>query len=112
MVKVPEGKNSAALTKAQKKERTESHPFAVPFLWLGTHKTQKNFIYIPIAGLIITIALGLIFKHEKPAPWDFFGSWAIIGFVAYSAVVFSAEPLFKLLSRPEDYYGKEEMRDD
>jgi len=45
-------------------------------------------------------------KH--PAPWDFGFSWAVIGFVAYSVVVLSAEPLFRLLARGEDYYAEGE----
>ena len=96
---------SADLTEAEIKERSESHPLSVPYLWLGRKSVQDNFIFIPLAGLIITIALGLIFPPKHAAPWDFFASWALIGFVAYSFVVLSAEPLFKLLSRPEDYYG-------
>jgi hypothetical protein len=34
------------------------------------------------------------------------GSWAIFGFLAYSLIVFAANPLFRLLGRPEDYYGE------
>ncbi len=96
---------SIELSEAEIKERSESHPLSVPFLWLGRKSVQDNFIYIPLAGLIITIALGLVFPPKHAAPWDFFASWAVIGFVAYSFVVLSAEPLFKFLSRPEDYYG-------
>jgi len=96
---------AADLTAAEIKERSESHPLSVPFLWLGRKSVQDNFIFIPLAGLIITIALGLVFPPKHAAPWDFFASWALIGFCAYSFVVLSAEPLFKLLSRPEDYYG-------
>lgn len=80
------------------------HPFAVPFLWLGNPKFERNFIWFPVVGLLITIGLGFVYHHKHPAPWDFFGSWAVIGFLAYSFVVLSAEPLFKLLARPEDYY--------
>ncbi len=88
------------------KERVEAHPMAVPFLWLGRKSVQDNFIFLPLIGLIITIVLGLVFPPEHEAPWDFFASWAVIGFCAYSAVVFSAEPLFKLLARDENYYGE------
>ena len=88
------------------KERAEAHPLAVPFLWLGKKSVQDNFIYVPLAGLIITIALGLVYPLKHKSPWDFFGSWAVIGFCAYSIVVLSANPLFKLLARKEDYYGE------
>lgn len=83
---------------------SQIHPAAVPFLWLGRPSFQRNFIWIPVTGLLITIVLGFVYHHKHPAPWDFFASWAVIGFLAYSFVVLSAEPLFRLLSRPEDYY--------
>ncbi len=84
------------------------HPFARPFLWLGDQKVIDSFIWIPILGLAITIMGAFIYPfdpHHK-AQWDFFASWAIIGFVAYSFVVLSAYPLFRWLARPEDYYGE------
>jgi len=102
MAKAPE-----TLTEEQMEERTNAHPMAVPFLWLGRETTIKNFMWFPIAGMVICIALGLIYPPHHKAPWDkFFGSWAAIGFVAYSFVVLSAGPLFKLLARDEDYYGE------
>jgi len=101
MAKTPE-----TLTEAELEERTNAHPMAVPFLWLGREATIKNFMWLPIAGMVICIALGLIYPPHHEAPWDFFGSWALIGFAAYSFVVLSAGPLFKLLARDEDYYGE------
>lgn len=83
---------------------SQIHPVAVPFLWLGNPKVVRNFIWLPVIGLIITIGLGFVYHHKHPAPWDFFASWAVIGFLAYSFVVLSAEPLFRLLARREDYY--------
>ena len=91
------------------------HPFARKFLFLGDEKIIKGFIWVPIIGLIITIMAGFLYPHdaEKHAPWDIlmswdsFPSWAIIGFMAYSFVVLSAEPLFRLLARKENYYGEE-----
>jgi len=84
------------------------HPLAKPFMFLANPKVVRGFIYLPLIGMIVMIGLGFIFpmdeKHQ--APWDFFGSWALIGFVAYSFVVLSAKPLFAMLSRPEDYYGE------
>lgn len=84
------------------------HPVSRKLLWLADPKVKRNFIYLPLIGMIVMIGLGIVFpmdsKHQ--APWDFFGSWAMIGFVAYSIVVLSAAPLFKLLSRDESYYGE------
>lgn len=101
--------NTSGLSAADLLERSEAHPLAVPFLWLGKKSVQDNFIWVSLAGLIITVALGLVYMPQvkHPAPWDFFGSWAVIGFVAYTFVVLSAEPLFKLLSRPENYYNED-----
>ena len=93
------------------------HPFSRRFLFLGEKKTKENFIWIPVAGLVLTICIGFFYPHDPKhaAPWDIwnlgfswksFPSWAIIGFLAYSFVVLSAEPLFKLLSRDESYYGE------
>lgn len=82
------------------------HPHAKPFLWLGKKSVQDRFILLPIIGLVVTILLGFVYPHKHGAPWDFFGSWALIGFCAYVAVVLSAGPLFNLLSRDEDYYGE------
>jgi len=57
--------------------------------------------------MIAMIALGIVFPQAKPAPWDAIpGSWALIGFVAYSFIVLCAKPLTALLARPEDYYGE------
>ena len=97
---------ASTLTKAQIKERTEAHPLAVPFLWLGNEKVIKNFIFVPLIGLIVFSLLGLKYPLHHPAKWDFWASYAVIGFVAYSFVVLAAWPLFKLLARPEDYYGE------
>ena len=98
--------NQKHLNAKQLKERTEAHPLAVPFLWLGSEKVIKNFIFVPLFGLILFSVLGYFYPLHHPARWDFFASYTLIGFVAYSFVVLAAWPLFKLLSRREDYYGE------
>ena len=95
------------LSAKELEERQNAHPFAVPFLWLGNQKVIDNFIWLPVIGMIAMIALGMVYPQAKPAPWDVIpGSWALIGFVAYSFIVLCAKPLFALLARPEDYYGE------
>lgn len=95
------------LSEKELEERQNAHPFAVPFLWLGNQKIIDNFIWLPVIGMIVMIALGIVYPQAKPAPWDVIpGSWALIGFVAYSFIVLCAKPLTKLLARPEDYYGE------
>ena len=88
-------------------ERAEAHPAAVPFLWLGSKKTQRNFIYIPLSGMIIFSILGFMFPPKYPTLWEYGLSYAAIGFFSYSFVVLAAHPLFKMLSRPENYYGED-----
>ena len=107
MAKAPEN-----LSEAELEERTNAHPMAVPFLFLVRKSTIKNFMWLPIAGMIICTALGLIYPPHHTAPWDFFGSWTVIGFAAYSFVVLSAGPppggpvglsaIFQLLSAGPD----------
>ena len=104
-------KQGPSLSASEIVERAEAHPMAIPFLWLCNEKTQRNFIFVPLIGMIIFSLLGLVYPLHHPAKWDFFASYAVIGFVCYSFVVLAAWPLFKLLSRPEDYYG-EEIDDD
>lgn len=90
------------------------HPFARRFLWLADEKTVKGFIWLPAIGLAVTVALGLYydFDPKHKADWDFFASWGIIGFLAYSFVVISARPLFALLARKENYYGEDVVPED
>jgi len=57
------------------------HPFAKPFLFLGHDKVKRNFMWLPLVGIIF-------------------------GFIAYSLIVFTAPVLFKFLARDEGYYGE------
>ncbi|GLQ19677.1 hypothetical protein ACFFUB_14705 [Algimonas porphyrae] len=88
------------------------HPAARPFLFLGDPKIKRNFIWLPLGGLIIASILGVLHPQKHPAPWEMIGgtpipgSWAIFGFIAYSFIVFAAPVLFKLLARKEDFYGE------
>ena len=109
-------KNKADAKHAAEKNEAASygdiHPFAVPFLWLGRKSVIENFMWLPLLGMIVMIILGVVYPPHHPAPWDIVpGSWAIIGFTAYTIIVLSARPLFALLSRPEDYYGEGGLAD-
>lgn len=91
----------------EKHAAEDIHPAAKPFLFLGETKFKRNFFLLPLAGIIITTIIGVIYPLKHPAPWDVVpGSWAIFGFLSYSFIVFMARPLFKLLSREESYYGE------
>lgn len=85
------------------------HPVSKKFLWLASPKVVSGFIWLPVIGLVICFMAQFIYPFKKGhmAPWEIIpGSWAIIGFIAYTFVVLSADPIFKLLSRKEDYYGE------
>ncbi len=89
-------------------ENDKIHPLSKKLMFLGNQKFIDNFVWLIVIGLVITSVLGLVFPfYEKhKAPWDFFASWALIGGGAYAILVLCADPLFKLLSRDEDYYGE------
>ncbi len=88
------------------------HPFAKPFLFLGKEGVKRNFMWIPLLGIIITTVLGIMHPQKHPSPIDIVpGSWAIFGFIAYSLIVFAAPILFKVLGRDENYYGEGGLAD-
>ena len=113
MAKTPQKTNAKDKDTPMATESYEDiHPFAVPFLWLGKKSVIENFMWLPILGMIAMVILGLIYPPHHPGPWDVIpGSWAVIGFVAYTIIVLSALPLFAILARPEDYYGEGGLRD-
>ncbi|WP_409433469.1 hypothetical protein ACJ3XI_02895 [Litorimonas sp. RW-G-Af-16] len=84
------------------------HPAAKPFLFLGREGVKRNFIWLPLIGLLACSVLGVMYPQKHPLPYEenIPGSWAIYGFLAYSFIVFAAGPLFKLLARDESYYGE------
>ena len=91
---------------------SDIHPAARPFLFLGETKVKRNFLWLPLIGLILSSIFGVIHPSKYPAPWEKIGdtvipgSWAIFGFLAYSFIVLVAPLLFKLLARDENYYGE------
>ena len=95
-------------TEVETKHMDDIHPAARPFLFLGELKTRRNFIWVPLVGMIVCIILGHYHPQKHPLPYEQYipGSWAIWGFVAYSIIVLSANTLFRLLGRDEDYYGE------
>ncbi len=100
------------MTSPNEKNMEGIHPAAKPFLFLGEAKVKRNFIWIPLAGLIIASIIGVFHPQKHPAPFEMIGdmpipgSWAIFGFLAYSFIVFAAPVLFRLLAKPETYYGE------
>jgi len=98
---------------APPEKQDDIHPAARPFLFLGSLKTRRNFIWLPLVGMIICIILGVMYPQKHPLPYEKYipGSWAIYGFIAYSLIVLSANTLFKFLGRDESYYGEGGLQD-
>ena len=87
------------------------HPLSRKFAFLAKPQTRRNFILLPALILAASIAAGfwaMGYLKDHEAPWDFFASWALWGFLSYSFVVLMARPLFALLARREGYYGEDE----
>ena len=90
------------------------HPLSRKFAFLAKPKVRRNFIWVPLAVLVVSIALGpwgmdyLRGHSDYMSPWEFFASWAVWGFLSYSFVVLMARPLFALLAKPEGFYSHDE----
>ena len=76
--------------------------------WLDDHANVKKVIItlFVVCGLLF-IADFFYHKHSYFASEDFFGFYAIFGFVVCVALVLAAKWLRTLLMRPEDYYDAE-----
>lgn len=96
-------------------EADNIHPLSQKFLWLTDKAVKDRFIWVSVIGLILTIVLSFVYPNKHPGPWEpgvlSVISYGVIGFGAYTIVVLSAAPLFRLLSRNEDYYGEGEDHD-
>ena len=84
------------------------HPAARPFALLAKPKVRRNFIFVFVIGLAVTAGLGLLVTPKKYAPWDFFASWAMWGFLSYCTVVVMSYPMFWVFARSTGYYGEDE----
>ena len=76
--------------------------------WLDDHGNIKKVIItlFVVCGLLF-IADFFYHKHSYFAAEDFFGFYAIFGFVVCVALVLAAKWMRALLMRPEDYYDAE-----
>ena len=69
-------------------------------------KKVINFIVYLLYALCSAVLLVDVFhhKHGHFAFEEWFGFYALYGFVSYMVIVLSAKQLRKLLKRDEDYY--------
>ena len=82
------------------------HPFARRFAFLAKPRTRRNFVWLFALGLAVTSVLGFFVTPKKYAPWDFFASWSLWGFLSYCTVVLMSWPMFRLTARKPGYYNE------
>jgi len=114
----PASKKPAATkktTKAKPDDKPVSdgiHPAARPFLWLGSHWFQRNFMWLIGFFVLVFVGFDLFRDLYGHFAWQkVIGAKAIFGFVAFTFAVLMGWPLRKLTGRPEDYYGDGETDD-
>lgn len=95
-------------TEIETKPTEDIHPVGRAFLFLGKSKVRRNFIWIPLVGLLICAILGVFNPQKHPLPYEEYipGSWAIFGILIFSLAALSANTLFRMFGRAEDYYGE------
>ena len=70
-------------------------------------KNVKRLIYALVAVCIVTFGLDFFVKRYVDHPWEeFFGFYAIYGFVMCIFLVLAAKEMRKILMRKEDYYDE------
>ena len=84
------------------------HPLSRKLAFLAKPATRRNFVWFLLTGMVVTSVLGLFVTAKKYAPWDFFASWTVWGFLSYCTVVLASWPMFRLTARAVDYYGPHE----
>ena len=65
---------------------------------------NKLLVALICFGALLFIADGFYDKHPHFAAENFFGFYAIVGFVAFLLIVLAGKQLRKVLMRPENYY--------
>ncbi|WP_427449886.1 hypothetical protein [Litorimonas sp. WD9-15] len=95
-------------TAATPNSGADIHPAAQPFLFLTRDKVRRNFLWLPLVGLIICSVLGVFHPQKHPLPYEQYipGSWAIFGFLVFCGVGLCATTFAHFLARPESYYGE------
>ncbi|MDG2204181.1 MAG: hypothetical protein P8M79_02905 [Alphaproteobacteria bacterium] len=73
--------------------------------WLDKPRNVKMLLRLLIGfGALLFIADAFYHKHAHFPVEEFFGFYAIFGFVAFVVIVLVGKKLRKILMRPEDYY--------
>lgn len=75
----------------------------------GRSTADRVFYALVAVCIVLTVADFMVHKHTHFAfeEWPLF--YALVGFVSYVSLVFTAKGLRKILMRPENYYGEAEV---
>jgi len=91
--------------------KTKDDPGKYPALgrlltWVDRPGSATKITYA-LAGLCALLFISDLFyeKHSHFAAEDFFGFYAIYGFVMFTGLILAAKALRVIIKRPEDYYG-------
>jgi hypothetical protein len=105
------------MTTPTTEDMSDYHPTAKRFAFLGSEKTKRAFIWVPLIGFLLTSLLGIIYPQKYPAPWEKIGdfavpaSWAIFGLVMFAVVALLTPLLAKIFVKAEGYYPGESLPD-
>lgn len=75
--------------------------------WLDRRENvTKVFVGLCALGLALALADLVAHRHDAVGFAQWFGFYAVYGFVACVALVLTAKALRRVLKRPEDYYDR------
>jgi hypothetical protein len=75
--------------------------------WLDSRENvTKLFRGLCALGLALALADLVVRRHDGVGVAEWFGFYAVYGFVACVALVLTAKALRRVLKRPEDYYDR------
>lgn len=80
------------------------------FAWTSTESGVAKLVKgLGILCLLLFIADFIVHRHAKVPGESWFGYHAIVGFVAFTLIVFGATQLRRLIKRDESYYGDQSV---
>lgn len=80
------------------------------FLWVDKPGSANILFWLLAAACVVVLLLDFSYeKHEKVLIANIFGFYAIYGFLCFTFIIFGAKTLRKLIKRPEDYYGEQDI---
>ena len=84
------------------------HPVSRRFAFLARPRTRHAMMWVFLAGLVAASLAGLFVDAKKYTPWPFFAWWSVLGLLSFATVALLSWGVFRLLARPDGYYGPHE----